>query len=448
MLQKYIPFYRRNLKVAFPIVLSQLGGAVVQLVDTFMVGKLGTAELASVSFASSVFVIGFIIANGLMMGITPLVGMVYVNKKGNQLISFFQNSFLLALFSAIILVLLFWGVTIFFPYMGQDVEVIRLARPYYIAILLSLIPWIFFLSFKQFFEGMGNTRVAMGISIVSNVLNIVFNYLFIFGACGFPCLGVLGAGVSTLISRLSMPILFLIYVRLKPTWWDFFKHFSWSIFSFSTIKKLLSVGFPIAGQMLLEVSAFALSCIMAGWIGASALAGHQITQNMATMTFMVVVGVASATTIRISHQYGIGDYAAVRMAVKASIHLCLLWNSLAAFLMIFFRTEIAATFSSDPIVIDLASSLLIFAGIFQLSDGLQSVGIGALRGLTDVKLPMLYAFISYICINLPLGYVLTFVFDMGVKGIWIAFIFGLSFAALLFHLRYYHIMARIEKSHQ
>lgn len=442
-LKAYIPYYKRNLKVAFPIVLSQLGGGVVQLVDTFMVGRLGTVELAAVSFASAVFAIGFVFTIGLLMGGTPIIGQAYVRGDKQTIVELFQNSILLATIGAIFMTGLLFIASFFMDSMGQVDAVVELAIPYFIVLILSLIPQMYFSAIKQFLEGLGNTKVAMWITIISNLINVLFNYLLIFGKYGFPEMGVLGAGISTLIARLSMPLLYVLWLRLNPKWWSYCKDFRWSLFSWVRLKQLLAMGLPIAAHILLEVTAFAMSGVMIGWLGAAPLAGHQIANNMSHLAFMVVLGIGSATTIRVSHQLGARNIEGLKMAAMASVHLCLVANALMGAFFIIFRVQIAQVFSSDPEVIAVGSQVLIMAGIFQLADGLQVVGAGILRGLMDVKITMWYAFISYICINLPLGYFLAFVCGFGAPGVWAAFIFGLGTAAVLFHLRYHKVRKRI-----
>lgn len=442
----YLPFYRRNLKVALPIVFSQLGGAIVQLVDTLMVGRLGTVQLASVSFATSVFIIGFVFSIGILMGLTPLVGMAYVRGDRTRVTNLFQNSLTLATVAAVVMCSLLFGTIYLMPYMGQDAAVVETAIPYFKTLVLSLIPLLYFTAIKQFLEGMGNTMIAMMITIISNTINVLFNYLLIYGKLGFPELGVLGAGVSTLISRQTMPLMFLVAIRLHGEWWDYFRAFRMSLFSWKRFLELVKVGAPIAAHMLLEVLAFALSAIMVGWLGATSQAGHQVAQNMSHLTYMIVLGIGAATTVRVSHQLGALDLDAARKAGSASVHLCLVYNALAGTLLIVFRHAIAGVFTSDPAVIEIGGRLLIMAGIFQVSDGLQTVGAGILRGLTDVKIVMFYAFIAYICINIPFGYILGFVFHFGAVGVWAAFIFGLSVAAVLFRLRCRKMFRRLEQS--
>lgn len=441
----YLPFYRRNLKVAGPIVLSQVGGALVQLIDTFMVSRLGTVALASVSFASAVFLIAFTFSNGLLMGATPIVGQLYAKGDRKRISVIFENLFVFAVVAMTLLMALLMAVRQLLPYMGQENAVVELAIPYFTVLVISLLPNALFMSIKQVFEGLGNTSVAMVITITSNIVNIVFNYFMIYGKCGFPEMGVLGAGVATLISRCSMPIMFILYIRLTNRWWAYIKDFRWSLVSLTAIRELVSVGFPIALHMLMEMSAFAVSGIMMGWLGAASLAGHQIASNVSNLLFMVVLGISAATTIRVSHQYGARDYDAMRKAANASIHLCLLANAIMGSLIIIFRREISMLFSQDPEVILIGSHVLVMAGIFQLSDGMQAVGAGILRGLKDVKITMYVAFLAYIVINLPLGYVLAFVAGLGATGIWMGFIGGLSVAAVLFRIRYMRDFVRIKK---
>ena len=449
----YLPYYKRNLKVAGPIVLSQVGVALTQLVDTFMVSRLGTVELAAVSFASSVALLGFLFVNGLLMGVTPIVGQTYTSNelggaevKVGRIGQIFQNQMLLAVVASVLMLGVLLLVTGFLSYMGQDVAVVECAIPYYIVLAISVLPNTLFMAGKQFLEGLGNTSVAMIITIISNLVNILFNYFLIFGKCGFPEMGVLGAGVATLISRVVMPFMLFAVMYWRKEWWAYCKGFKMSWFAWKEVRGICVVGLPIAAHILMEMSAFTFSGIMMGWLGAAALASHQIASQMSNLLFMVVLGISAATTIRVSHQYGAKDYKAMRMAANASIHLCLCANFVMGSLLVFFRENIAMLFSADPEVIRLGSQVLVMAGIFQLSDGMQAVGVGILRGLKDVKITMYVAFLAYIVINLPLGYVMAFVVGLGAPGVWIGFIGGLTVAAILFRIRYLRDFKKIMRN--
>ena len=445
MLKNYIPFYKNNLKIALPIVLTQVGGGIVALMDNVMVGHLGAVELASVAFANSIFVLGQVFVMGAVMGLTPLVGQAFVQSDLERVKALFYNALVFVCVLGLAVTLILGLVYPFFDYMGQDTNVVRWAKPYFLLQVFSLLPLLVFCLFKQFLEGLGNTKVAMIITLVANIVNIVLNYLLIYGKFGFPYWGVVGAGVATLISRILMAVGFFVYVRTNDSWWNYLKDITIDLFQARKVWTVARVGMPIGGHMLLECTAFALLAIMVGWLGAVPLAGNQIAQNISHLTFMLVVGIGSATTIRVSHRLGEKNFYALRMAGKASVHLCLLTNTLMAIFMIVFSRQIPRIFTTDMAVIDAAAPLLVLAGLFQISDGLQTVGASILRGLTDVKRPVIYAFISYICINLPLGYLLAFKFHMGASGVWIGFIVGLSIAAILFHVRCNRQINKLEK---
>lgn len=432
----YLPFYKRNLKVALPVVFSQLCIGIVQLVDTLMVGRLGTVELAAVAFASSVFAIGNVFSMGVLLGLTPLVGQAFVRGERATCARLFQNAFLLAAIAAVAVCSLLFVAMSLMPFMGQVPEVVALAKPYFLTLILSLVPQLLFLTFKQFLEGLGDTKTAMWITVVTIFVNVFFNYVLIFGKWGFPRWGVFGAGVATFIARLVAPLMFLAWLRLKPAWWAYCRAFRWRLFGWRSLRELLRIGLPISGQMVLEVTSFALSGIMIGWLGAVPLAANQVVVNLSNLTFMLMLGIASATTIRVSHQIGARDYKAMTMAASASIHLALVAETLTALLFIFGGRAMMMAFSADAAVIELGAQLCVCVGIFQIFDGMQAVGIGILRGLTDVKVIMRNAFIAYILINLPLSYLLAFPCGMGAVGVWVAFIFGLGTAAVLYYVRY------------
>lgn len=443
--REYLPFYKRNLKVAIPVMLSHLGHATVQLADTIMVGQLGTNELAAVSFASAIFFIGSVVALGVSFGSTPIIGQAYSQGKFRDVATTFQNSILFDSLLVFFICIIMYSASFFMDKMGQPEEVISLAVPYYRILVLSLLPFILFQAFRQFMEGIGDTKKAMYITIIINLVNIGLNYLLIFGKLGFPALGIIGSGIATFISRMLMPAFYFIIFRWKPSLRRYFYFFKWNLFSVRKLKLLASVGLPIGFQMFIETTTFSLSTIMVGWFGAISLASHQIAGTISSLTFMVVAGISSATTIRVSHQLGAGDYRSLRKAGFASIHLVVGYSFITAFFLIFFRHQIPLLFSDDPFVINMTGTLLIMAALFQLADGLQIVALGSLRGMADVKHPMLFAVICYTLINLPVGYFCGVTLNMGVIGIWIGYIFGLNVAAFLLVRRFGRISGRLIK---
>lgn len=446
-IKEYLPYYKRNLRVALPVMLTQLGASLVGLFDSIMVGHYATVDLAAVSFANAIFFTVMVFAMGALMGITPLVG-IHVGELNNQsslaqssssvgkkIATLFQNGILFTILLSVLMLILLGGCILFLDYFGQDPAVIEAARPYYILIVVSLVPFLFFTFFKQFLEGLGNTTVAMVITLVMNGLNIFLNWVFIYGHLGAEPMGATGAGIGSLIARIGMPLCFWAVMVFHKEWKQYLymvqKNFSWE-----NIKELAKIGFPIGGQTLVETFLFTASFVVIGWISKEALAAHQVANQIADMTFMLALGIGSATTIRVSHQLGAGDLKAVRMASNASIHLVLLMNTLGAGLMIGLRNYIPLLFTEDVEVIAIASQLIVCAGLFQYADGLQAVGAAMLRGITDVKVPMVIAFVSYILVGLSIGILFAFPLEMGAVGIWIGFILGLALAAICFHIRF------------
>lgn len=455
-LKEYLPYYKRNLKVAVPVMLTQMGGALVGLFDTMMVGHYATVDLAAVSFSNAIFFTIMVFASGALMGITPLIGLQdgelsqHPEKSDSirlKIASLLQNGVYFTLIISVIATLLLALCIPFLDYFGQEPEVIEVARPYFILIVVSLLPYLLFCLQKQFLEGLGNTIMAMMVVLTMNALNIFLNWVFIYGHCGAPAMGATGAGIATLVSRVGMPICMFAVIALHRNWRDYLRLFSRRLSSWREVCHIARIGFPIGGQTFFETIIFTLSVIIVGWISKEAVAAHQIASQVSNLTFMLALGIGAGTTIRVSHQLGKGDLPAVRMASNASIHLVILMNTVGAAIMIGLRNYIPYLFTEDEAVIPIASQLLVFAGLYQYSDGLQTVGAAMLRGITDVKMPMVIAFVSYIIVGMSVALVCTFPLGMGAAGIWVGFIVGLTFAAVLFHTRFNRQYKRMLKNH-
>lgn len=440
--RQYLPQYRANLTLALPVVLSQVGQVVVQLADSAMVGRLGAVPLAGVSFGSAVFVIFLFWGTGLSLGLTPLVGEVFARNGFRSAAAFFNHSLRLFTVVGLLLFALLYLLDGFMDRMGQPAEVVAQALRYYRYLAWSIIPFMVFAAFKQFLEGVGNTRTAMVVVLVSNAVNILLNYLLIYGRCGFAEMGAAGAGLSTLISRVCMPLMMIVYFLRNHSLRRYFRLFRAPGRSWTWTRRLLAVGLPISMQMVMEVSAFALSSIMMGWIGAVQLAAHQIVTTFGNFAFMMMVGISSATTILVSHEYGKGNMRGLRRTAMASVHLGLVFNLLTMSCFILLRHQIPLLFTDDAAVVAVAAQLFVLAGLYQFPDGFQVVLVGVLRGMQDVRSVMRYAFISYIAINLPVGYLCAFTFGLGAPGLWIGFIVGLSVAAVLYRRRYRKLVRR------
>ena len=452
--KEYLPYYKRNLKVALPVMLTQLGASLVGLFDSIMVGRYATVDLAAVSFSNALFFTVMVFAMGALMGLTPLVGFQAGSLSSSSshseqsnsrsiISTLFQNGMLFTVLLSVLTLVLLGGCIPFLDRFGQDPEVIEVARPYYILIVVSIVPFLFFTFFKQFLEGLGNTSVAMVITLVMNALNIFLNWLFIYGNWGCPELGAAGAGVGSLVARVGMPICFVATMYFRREWKGYLLDLHWRKMKVSVIKELTKIGFPIGVQTLMETIAFTAAFVFIGWISKEALAAHQIANQICDMTFMVILGIGSATTIRVSHQLGARNLEGVRMASNASIHLVMLINAIGAAVMIGFRHQIPLLFTHDQEVIAIASQLVVLAGVLQLADGLQVVAASMLRGITDVKVPMVIALFSYTIVCISIGLFLAFPMGMGAVGIWIGFVVGLSVAAVCLHVRFRRIYKRL-----
>lgn len=444
---RYKEQYKSILRLTWPVVLTQLGQVLTQFADNIMVGRYGGDDpvpLAAVAFGGTVFFILFIAAIGIALGMTPLVGELYVLGERKKLAGMLQNGILFYTLLGIGMTITQIAVIPLMYHLGQPTEVVEMAIPYYRMLACSMPFVMLFFAFKQFLEGVGNTKVEMVATIISNIANIGFNSIFIYGNMGFPEMGAQGAGLGTLLARIIALILMLTYFFRKIRYRVFLDGFSLLSYSWSTTRQLLRMGLPIALQMFMEASAFVGTGIMMGWLGAAAISANQITVTLSNCTFMIVMSIGAATTIRVSHYYGARNIRDLSLAAKASYHLVLVCNLMGAIAFVSLRHYIPLLFTTNVEVLALTSDLLIFIALFQLSDGIQNVSVGVLRGIQDVKIIIPIAFISYWLLNLPVGYLLGFMLGMGAKGLVLGFTFGLSTAAALLILRIRRSLVRVD----
>ncbi len=446
---RYKEQYRRNLTLAFPVVLTQVGQILTQVADNLMVGRYGGNDptpLAAVSFGGSVSFLFFIAAIGIAMGMTPLVGELYVQDKHKQSASLLLNGMLFYVILGIATATVQYLATPLLYCLGQPQEVVVMAVPYYRMMYMSMPFVMLFFAFKQFLEGTGNTHAELMATIVANAANIFLNWVFIFGNMGAPEMGAEGAGFATMLARITASVLIVAYFigrsRYRIYLTDIFNH---KQYSWRSVVKLMRMGIPISAQMFLETSAFVGSGIMMGWLGKEAMSANQIAITLGNCAFMIVISIGAATTIRVSHCFGMRDVEQMKLSVRASYHLVLAWNAIAALFFISLRHVIPTYFTDNAEVIVITSTLLVTVAIYQLSDGLQNVSVGVLRGLQDVKVIMPIAIISYWLLNMPVGYLLAFTFHLGPSGLYIGFFFGLSSAAVLMMTRIHHSIKRMER---
>ena len=456
----YRSFYKENLQLAFPVILSQIGQITVQMADTAMVGNYGGDDptpLAAVSFATNLFYIIFITSLGLTFGLTPLVGERFAQKRDRHVRELLQNGFLLYSLIGVMATLVLIASRGVFPIMaslmmgdggdGSISGVVDMALPYYDTLIWSMFPVMIWATIKQFLEGVGNTHVAMTTIIIANSLNILLNWIFIFGKCGFEPMGAVGAGYATLISRVVQCLMMVIYFfrakRFRIYTEGLLKR---SMIKFRRIAEILKVGIPISFHMFMEASAFVVAGIMVLAFGAASVSAYQIGVNMMNLTFMIVIAIGSSTTILCSHIYGNRDFSRLRRTVYAAYQMGLLWNISVATLFVAFRYQIPTLFTTNVQTIEITADMLIFISLFQVSDCLQAISISIMRGLQDVKVLMPIVFVSYVVINIPVAYLLAFVYGFKTNGLIMGFIVGLSCCAVMTIRRVRKNIKRLEMS--
>ncbi len=416
--------------------IGQLGFMMMGVVDSLMVGEIGAAPLAAASLGNSLTMVIFIVSLGVAIAVTPLVAIS--NGAGNQkeCEKYFKQSILVNIIFGLITLTVIVIISYFIQFLDQPQEVVNQASSYTRILGLSIIPVLLFHSYKQFIEGLSFTKPAMYFSILANLVNAFTNWLLIYGNLGFPQLGLDGAGWATLMSRIFMAVGLFIYTNRSINFRNYNMLPVVHSIDFPTIKKILKLGLPSGFQYLFEVGAFSFAVVMVGWIGTKPLAAHQIAINLASISFMIVLGISSAGGIRVGDALGKKDFVNVRTAGITALVLGVSLMTLFGIVFMSLNKYLPTLYIKDNEVILIASSLIIIAAIFQIFDGAQAVGIGILRGLTDVKVPTLITFIAYWIIGLPSAYLFGFVFDFGVSGIWVGLLISLASSASMLTVRF------------
>ena len=449
---KYTREFKYNLKLAFPVMIGMLGHTFVQFIDNIMVGQLGTAELAAISLGNSFVFIAMSIGIGFSSAITPLVAEADGAKKEDDVSRIFEHSFLICLILGIVLFLsVFINRNLLYS-MNQPIEVVELASPYLFWVSMSLITIVTFQSFRQFADGLSFTRAAMYSTLVGNAINVILNFFLIFGFWIFPKLGVEGAAIGTLISRICMLTFIIFYLKLHKKLSKYIKKFFPSKVEIKRVKKILYLGLPSALHSLFEVAFFVSAVWMSGFIGKNSQAANQIALNLSSMTYMVALGVGVAAMIRVGNQRGMMNFKKLREVALSTLLLIIIIDIFFCFIFLTFNDSLPLLYldSSDPSgfndvseVLKIASNLLIVAGVFQLFDGIQAVVLGSLRGMQDVIKPAIIIFFSYGILGFPISYTLGFYTSLGMVGIWIGLLSGLFFSSLFLFLRFNYLSKKI-----
>ncbi|WP_046375679.1 MATE family efflux transporter [Spirosoma radiotolerans] len=429
-----------TLRLSIPIIIAQLGVVLMGVTDNLFVGRLlGALPLGAAGLANS---LSFLMSSIGVGGLTVVAALV--SKANNQSggPAAVNRLFRAGLRVALLLSVLVGGLSVLLAYnfslFGQTPEVTRLARNFMLILSVSLFPLLVFVAARQLCDGLRYPRVAMAITLSALGVNALFNYVFIKGVGPFPALGLMGSATATLLSRVFMAGAMLVYVYQAPNFRAYLKKEFNSLPITAEAWTILRLGIPGGLTFFFEVATFSLAVVIVGWLGEAQLAAHQIAINMASVTYMMATGISSAAAIRVSAAVGQASRDGIWRAGIAAFLLSVSFMSITALVFLTASDWLVTLYIRDnPQVMAIAASLVIMAGFFQLSDGVQVVALGGLRGLSDVNVPTLITLFSYWIVALPLSYVLAFPFGMDAVGVWIGLLAGLSIAAVLLTWRFF-----------
>ena len=436
IIQRYSKHYSTIIRLGTPIVLGQLGNVILGFIDTIMVGQYSGAALSAAGFVNNIFNLGIFAMLGFSYGATPIIGAFYGRRENDNVGHSFRDSIWANILFGTIVIAAYSLLYINIGNLNQPEELLPLMRPYFLILLASLPFVILFNSFKQFTDTIAATKTALWVIIIGNFTNVVMNYLLIFGVCGFPEMGLKGAGIATLLSRVLMALLFVMFIIGQKRFSSYKSGFKARRSKRSDVKKLFKVGTPLAVQMEMETASFSLASLLMGWIGAVELAAFQVMCTTGSLCFLVYYGIAAASCIRISHFRGRGEWEKVNETATASLHIILAVAAVLSTGIIIFKCRLAAAFTSDTSIQKMFIAMLIPMLAYQVSDGIQINYANALRGIAVTKPMSIYALISYILLALPVSYIFGFIFNLGGIGIAYGLPVGLTTAAILYYCRF------------
>ncbi|URM36975.1 MATE family efflux transporter [Flavobacterium anhuiense] len=454
-LKQYTKEFSYNLRLAYPVILGMVGHTLIGIVDNIMVGKIGSTELAAVSLGNSMIFIAMSLGIGFSTAITPIVAEGDAEKNDTKIRSAFHHGLFLCTILGLVLFTVIMFAKPIMELLKQPADVIVLAKPYLGWVAFSLIPLVMYQGYKQFADGMSLTKYSMYAMVMANVLHVGINYVLIYGIWFFPKMGIIGAALGTVISRIFLVMFMHIMLSRRDDLKRFFKGFSFNEIKKATIKKIISIGFPSAMQMLFEVVLFTASIWLCGNIGKTSQAANQIALSLASMTFMFAMGLSVTSMVRVSNQRGLMDYKKLIVVARSIFLLAIILETVFAIFFIVFHDYLPNIFLNmentgqildNEEVIAIASKLLLIAAVFQISDGIQVVVLGALRGLQDVKVPMYITFVAYWIIGFPISYYLGEHTELKAQGVWVGLLAGLTAAAICLYVRFHYLTKRLVKN--
>jgi multidrug resistance protein, MATE family len=438
---------RSTLKIAIPLIFGQIGQTLMNLTDSMMVGPLGAAPLAASAFVNNVFNIPLVVLIGLSTCISVKVSRAYGAQDAEKIRRFFWHGLILCVLAGLLVTFALLAASPVLIYLGQPPEVMAIAGPFYLTIIISLVPVMVFQAGKMYCDAFSHTTPASIILLVGLLLNIFANWVLIYGNLGFPALGLTGSGIGTLFCRSLTAFLMMLYIFRAPIYQKYV-HAIWRVkLQIKTFKEMLAVGIPAGMQYLFEVGAFAGAGIMVGWVSTVALAAHQIALSVASLTFMVAMGLSYAASVRVGQAAGRDDHLAIRRIGQSALIFIIGVETIFSVGFILLRHWVPTLYIKDAAVVTVAAQLFIVAAVFQIFDGVQTVAAGILRGLADVNIPTGITFFSYWIVGLPLAAFLGFYVKLNQLGIWIGLALSLVFAAVLLVWRFWRLTHISKHSH-
>ncbi|MBC8032718.1 MAG: MATE family efflux transporter [Chitinophagaceae bacterium] len=435
----------KTIKLAVPIIIGELAQMGLHIIDTAMVGAISYKQLAAAALVVNAMNIPFVLGIGMTISVSQMVSMAHGRKDPKAVSHYLFNGFLLCTLTALVISLTLVSGRHLLADMGQDPEVVVLATPFMKLMGFSIIPMLLFMTLKQFTDGLEFTRTAMILSVAGMPINILLNWLLIYGNWGFPRMELNGAGLATLITRSLMFLVLALIILRHKTFRQYIevRKSEWKLRG-KTMRELLHIGVPSSLQIGMEAGAFAVSGILIGTISSVAQAAHQIALSCAAFTFMVSMGLAQAGSIRVSNAFGQSNWPKISRIGKSTLLTAFAYGIFCAIGFAVFRNQLPRVFNDNPEVLAMASLLLLFAAVFQISDSTQAIGAGLLRGVKDVKAPTLLIGVAYWIVGLPIGYLLAFHFNGGAPGMWLGLITGLTLTSIFLVRRF----LRLSKTHE
>ncbi|MFN3850881.1 MAG: MATE family efflux transporter [Spirosomataceae bacterium] len=441
--KEYTTEITKTLKLAFPIMVAQLGVVLMGITDNLMVGRfIGKIGLGASGIANSIaFLIGSIAIGGMSV-VAPLISKAKAENNPAEINRLFRASIKAALWFGLILGVIGWVCVVYFDVFRQSPEISESAPSFLAVMIISNLFLFVFAATKQLSDGLSHTYVAMVITFLGLIFNLVFNILLINGYWGFPAMGLIGAAVSTLITRILMMIALLIYIYQNPIFKEYLQQKYNSLKTNDLVIQIFKLGVPSGLQFFFEIAAFSLAVVMMGWLGEDQLAAHQIAINIASATYMMASGIGVAGGIRVGEGRGLRSKHHISISGNVAYGVVVVFMLFCMLTLICFDRFLVESYIKDTAVIDIAIRLMVIAAIFQLSDGVQVVALGTLRGLSDVNIPTVITMFAYWGVSLPLGYYLAFNQKMDAEGVWYGLLAGLTASAVLLTSRFYYLLKR------